>query len=273
VAPRILGSAALLESRSAPAHVERVDRIVQEHGVAPLAAVPPVTRPGIARPGEVAAAIDRVVAAGGTFVKARTYESADVFLAIAREAKRRQLPFAGHPPPEGVSWTRAIDAGMTSIEHMGRSYAAQLEALSPHDRRVTFGRMAEAGAFVDPNAICEIVRAMPDARARDLVASSAEGPLTYNPWITPSLKDVFRRDLEIRILEKQVGPVPDWALVSRQEFSWLWGPRRARTEGRSRPGGGQPADRHLDAPAHSSWVRGGTHYDRSALDAMLRREQ
>ena len=221
VAPRILGSGALLESRGFLAHVERVDKIVQDHGVAPLATTPPITRVSIGEPEEVAAAIDQVVAVGGAFVKARTYESPDVFFAIAKEARRRELPFAGHSPPEGVSWSQAVQSGMTSIEHMGGTYAAQLGSLSPEDRRAVFARMVSAGAFVDPNAICEVIRAMPDARAKALVHASAAGPLTYNPWSTRPLNDLFRRELAIRLLEKEVAPPPDDAMTRRQEFALL----------------------------------------------------
>jgi Amidohydrolase family len=45
--------------------------------------------------------------------------------------------------------------------------------------------------------------------------------MTYNPWSTPQLKDLFRRELAIRLLEKQVAPAPDWAAISRQEFTLL----------------------------------------------------
>jgi len=62
---------------------------------------------------------------------------------------------------------------------------------------------------------------MPDTQARALVHASAAGPMTYNPWNTPQLKDVFRRELAIRLLEKQIAPAPDWATTSRQEFTLL----------------------------------------------------
>ena len=42
-----------------------------------------------------------------------------------------------------------------------------------------------------------------------------------NLWSTPQLKDLFRRELAIRLLEKQVAPAPDWAAASRQEFTLL----------------------------------------------------
>lgn len=221
VAPRIMGAGALLDSQRFLTHVKRVDRMVAERGVQPLAFDPPVQRVSLSAVTQVPAVVDQVVALGGVFVKVRTYESPDVFFAIAREAKRRGLPFAGHSPPESVSWTEAVLAGMTSIEHMGGSYAAQLGQLSPAARRSVYERMIRGGAFVDPNVVCEIIRAMPDTEARALVDAAAAGPMTYNPWSTPQLKDLFRRELAIRLLEKQVAPAPDWAATSRQEFTLL----------------------------------------------------
>jgi hypothetical protein len=221
VAPRIMGAGALLDSQRFLTHVERVDRMVADRGVQPLAFDPPVQRVSLSAAAEVPSAVDRVVALEGVFVKVRTYESPDVFFAIAREAKRRGLRFAGHSPPENVSWSEAALAGMTSIEHMGGSYAAQLGQLSPAERRAVYGGLIRAGAFVDPNVVCEIIRAMPDTQARVLVNAGAAGPMTYNPWSTPQLKDLFRRELAIRILEKQVAPAPDWGATSRQEFTLL----------------------------------------------------
>ena len=221
VAPRILGAGALLDSDQFLAHVARVDRMVAERGVQPLAFDPPVQRLGLRDVEQVPSAVEKAVALGGVFVKVRTYESRDVFFATAREAKRRGLPFAGHPPPEGVSWSEAVLAGLTSIEHMGGSYVAQLGQLSPAARRSVYGGMIRGGAFVDPNVVCEIIRAMPDPQARALVDATAAGPMTYNPWSTPQLKDLFRRELAIRLLEKQVAPAPDWATTSRQEFTLL----------------------------------------------------
>jgi imidazolonepropionase-like amidohydrolase len=221
VAPRIIGAGALLDSQRFLTHVERVDRMVAARGVQPLAFDPPVQRVSVSAAAQVRSAVDRVLALEGVFVKVRTYESPEVFFAIAREAKRRGLSFAGHSPPEGVSWTEAVSAGMTSIEHMGGSYAAQLGQLSPAERHSVYQGLIRGGAFVDPNVLCEIIRAMPDTQARALVHASAAGLMTYNPWNTPQLKDVFRRELAIRLLEKQIAPAPDWASTSRQEFTLL----------------------------------------------------
>jgi hypothetical protein len=112
--------------------------MVAARGVQPLAFDPPVQHVSVSAAAQVRSAVDRVLALEGAFVKVRTYESPEVFFAIAREAKRRGLSFAGHSPPEGVSWTEAVSAGMTSIEHMGGSYAAQFGQLSPAERHSVY---------------------------------------------------------------------------------------------------------------------------------------
>src|SRR5262249_13571675 len=51
------------------------------------------------------------------------------FLAIAAQAKRLGMPFAGHVPPS-VSAIQASDAGEASIEHLGGTHYAVLLACS-----------------------------------------------------------------------------------------------------------------------------------------------
>ena len=72
VAPRIMGAGALLDSQRFLTHVERVDRMVADRGVQPLAFDPPVQRVSLSAAAEVPSAVDRVVALEGVFVKART---------------------------------------------------------------------------------------------------------------------------------------------------------------------------------------------------------
>jgi len=51
------------------------------------------------------------------FIKVYSMLTEEAFLAIAKEAKKRNIPFAGHIP-NGVSIYTAIDAGMASSEHL-----------------------------------------------------------------------------------------------------------------------------------------------------------
>lgn len=65
------------------------------------------------------AAVKKVKSDGSDFVKVYSLLPRDAFFAIADEAKKQGLPFAGHVP-HSVSAAEASDAGMKSIEHLER---------------------------------------------------------------------------------------------------------------------------------------------------------
>ncbi len=62
-------------------------------------------------------AVTKVKQAGSDFVKVYSLLPRDAFFAIADEAKKQGIPFAGHVP-ESVSAADASDAGQKSIEHL-----------------------------------------------------------------------------------------------------------------------------------------------------------
>jgi imidazolonepropionase-like amidohydrolase len=66
---------------------------------------------------EARAVVDKSKAAGADFVKIYSFLPREEFLAIADEAKKQNIPFAGHVPMS-VSAQEASDAGMKSIEHL-----------------------------------------------------------------------------------------------------------------------------------------------------------
>jgi imidazolonepropionase-like amidohydrolase len=66
---------------------------------------------------EARAVVDKSKAAGADFIKVYTFLPREEFLAIADEAKKQNIPFAGHVPMS-VSATEASNAGMKSIEHL-----------------------------------------------------------------------------------------------------------------------------------------------------------
>ncbi|HLZ39916.1 MAG TPA: amidohydrolase family protein [Candidatus Sulfotelmatobacter sp.] len=61
--------------------------------------------------------VDTLKSSGADLVKVYSWLSKDTFLAIADEAKKQKIPFAGHVP-FSVSALEASDAGMNSMEHM-----------------------------------------------------------------------------------------------------------------------------------------------------------
>lgn len=64
-------------------------------------------------------AVKKVKSDGSDFVKVYSLLPRDAFFAIADEAKKQGLPFAGHVP-HSVSAAEASDAGIKSIEHLER---------------------------------------------------------------------------------------------------------------------------------------------------------
>ena len=66
---------------------------------------------------EARAVVDKAKAMGADFVKVYSLLPREEFLAIADEAGKQNIPFAGHVPMS-VSAQEASDAGMKSIEHL-----------------------------------------------------------------------------------------------------------------------------------------------------------
>ena len=68
-------------------------------------------------PDEGQAAVDSLVALGVDFVKVHTRLSPATYFAIARRARERRIPFAGHVS-QAVGAEAASDSGQRSIEHL-----------------------------------------------------------------------------------------------------------------------------------------------------------
>jgi len=69
------------------------------------------------RAGEARDAVQLLAKRGEDFIKVYAHLSRDSYFAIANEAQKQGLPFAGHVTP-AVSATEAFDAGPRSIEHL-----------------------------------------------------------------------------------------------------------------------------------------------------------
>jgi imidazolonepropionase-like amidohydrolase len=75
-------------------------------------------------------AVDSLVAAGADFIKVYDALSPDAYRAIATEAKRRGIAFAGHIP-NGIRPEEAAAAGQHSVEHMdGLDQPCEPEAMA-----------------------------------------------------------------------------------------------------------------------------------------------
>ena len=94
--------------------------------------------------------VDSLARAGADFIKVHERLSPDVYRAIADEARRVRLPFAGHVPTS-VGADEAVTKGQRSIEHLVNvpfaCTAAESESLRPrHPLETLFGRCSP----VDP---------------------------------------------------------------------------------------------------------------------------
>jgi Amidohydrolase family len=76
-------------------------------------------------PTEARQAVRALKAAGADFVKISSDPSRKTYLAVADECKRVELPFAGHVPL-ALTVREAIEAGQSSIEHMGNGKLREL---------------------------------------------------------------------------------------------------------------------------------------------------
>jgi len=75
----------------------------------------------ITTPEEGQDTVRRLKSSGSDFIKVYSWLSRDSFLAIADEAKKQNIPFAGHVP-FSVSAIEASDAGQKSMEHLWGIY-------------------------------------------------------------------------------------------------------------------------------------------------------
>jgi len=81
----------------------------------------------VSTPDEAVDAVNRQIKDDVDFIKVYSMLTEECFMAIAKETKKRNIPFAGHIPG-GVSIYQAIEAGMASSEHLyGVLYACSSE--------------------------------------------------------------------------------------------------------------------------------------------------
>ena len=149
VAPRIFGSGPLLETAE-----------TSRYGTAVLL---------LQTPDEGRRAVDSLAVAGVDFLKIHDGLSRETYFAIAAEAKRKHMSFAGHVP-EGITLVEASDAGQRSIEHLASLAEACTDEAEPRTGQVnqplrvingakcdsTLSRLARNGTFLTPTLLSSV---------------------------------------------------------------------------------------------------------------------
>jgi hypothetical protein len=105
----------------------------------------PPTWPGsilVKKPDDARRAVDEVKAGGADFIKVYSGIPHNAYLALAEEAKRQQISFAGHVP-DAVTVQEASAAGQRSMEHllgMAEACSKDQERLTAAAQRIQFFR-------------------------------------------------------------------------------------------------------------------------------------
>ncbi len=126
-----------------------------------------------ANPEQGRAAVRRLKDGGVDFIKVYSLLSRETYFAIADEAQKAGLPFAGHVP-NGVTAVEASDAGQRSIEHLlgvfascssreaefardgakfGDSMRAAAESYDPRKAAALFAKFAANGTWQTPTLV------------------------------------------------------------------------------------------------------------------------
>jgi imidazolonepropionase-like amidohydrolase len=208
--PRIKMAGWAIESADWLTVIPKVDQMFKLH----LSDAILQGRIGIKTPEDARQAVDRIADQSMDFVKFRTMPSREAFLAMADEASKRKISFAGHDP-EVVSLTEASEAGQRSVEHLPfMSMAKTSDAARP----ATFATLARNGTWVDPTLVAAVgYRGTPDQTVMSIVEDKSNAIDPRRKYLSPSLLEFWRAQIVI----KQVEDPQDWPALLRQGFSDL----------------------------------------------------
>ncbi len=157
--PRMLVATRILESPEELASHARIRRAADSLGLPPMpGSEPDCPRIAVAGAGEADSAVAAVVAAGGDFVKARSYADSATYVAIVAAARRHGLRFAGHPP-YAVPAPAAMLPGVASFEH--GFYPWPPNALDSATNAAMLATMRANGIALVPTLVTWEPRALP----------------------------------------------------------------------------------------------------------------
>jgi imidazolonepropionase-like amidohydrolase len=117
------------------------------------------------------ATVDSMHARGFDFLKVYERLPRDVYLAVAEQAARRGVPFAGHLP-DGVDPVTAAEAGQRSIEHGSGIYVACIPGAAALLDSVRQNRGDTGGAASRVQRLVSLLLGGPDEAACDRVLAA-----------------------------------------------------------------------------------------------------
>jgi imidazolonepropionase-like amidohydrolase len=178
----------------------------------------------VSSPADAENAVKNVQTAGGDFVKVRTAESLETYLAILASAKKSGLLFASHPPPKG-GLLQASRGGANSIEHFMCEDGAN--DLPETQKLELFVALARNQTWMDPTIVSGLVHSLPDDEVARIISQEAAegGP---RPRLLPEkLAESFRKDYQIRQAFGQSGAKTEERASDARELQCLSGMHRA----------------------------------------------
>jgi imidazolonepropionase-like amidohydrolase len=209
IAPRVIASGPVLESAGFLNRITKIEEILRQNGIEPLPAEIDGTRKsiGIMTAGETKKAFEALRKAKVDFVKARNFESREAYFAVAEEAKRSGLPFAGHSPTPLVTLEEASNAGQRSIEHL-YFYEAALGKLSETNRKQLYAVFVKNDTWITPTIATEKFRTSADETVGPVLKGLFEKSSPESRFLTGNLQLLFQRDWKIRLLEHKIDQIP-----------------------------------------------------------------
>lgn len=202
LAPRIVAPGPVVESPGWLAMLR--DRAADLPGALDLAR----QRTGVGTAADARRAVDSAAALGVDFIKVRNSASRESYLALLREARRKNLPVAGHAP-HPVGPAEASDSGHASFEH---AFLPALDGMTPADRAALFRRFRDNGTAFTPTLIAgRNHRLLPDSVVRAALADSLGAHDARRAYVPPRLVKKWREEWE---LTKRDRP-RDWAALHR----------------------------------------------------------
>lgn len=134
-------------------------------------------------------AVETAISEKADFVKVYSLLPRDAYFAIVDEARKREIPFAGHVPGS-VSAAEASDAGQHSIEHL----TGVLTACSAEEQAIREATVA-AGGWLSQTE--RLLRTYDDEKAAALFARFAKNGTWHCPTLTVLRNIAFMPDPSI----------------------------------------------------------------------------